>query len=387
MENIEKIRVLDISTVIAGPFAATLFAEFGAEVIKVEMPGVGDSSRKMNPTKDGIGLRWNTLGRNKKTVTLDFHYPEAKELFLKLVAKSDLIIENFRTGTLAKWGLDMDTLRKANPNIIVTHVTGYGQTGPNCYKSGFGNAVTGYAGVTYITGYSDGPPVPPAFSLCDYLSGLFAVIGSLIAILNRKSQEVDVALYECMFRLQEVMVSRYYSNGVISERGNKVGSPPGGLYRTKDGKYVNISCSTPKTYGYLMNAMGRGDLAEKYDTIDLRTEHKPELLAATSTWTESLDYAELQQICDEAKIVCSPLFTIEDIFNDEHYKAREDIQILPDETFGTVAMPAVTPRLSETPGRIKWTGRPMGAFNHEIYHDLLGIDEETLKDYEERKII
>ena len=339
MENFEKIRVLDISTVIAGPFAAAIFADFGAEVIKVEMPGKGDSSRAMNPTKDGIGLRWNTLARNKKTVTLDFHQPEAIEIFLKLVEKSDLIIENFRTGTLAKWGLDMETLRKANPDIIVTHITGYGQTGPNRYKSGFGNAVTGFAGVTYMAGYEGMPPVNPPFSLCDYLTGLFGVIGSLIAIINRKSQEIDCALYESMFRLQEVLVSRYYSNGVISERGNKVGSVPGGTYMTKDGKYVNIACSTFNTYCYLMKAMGREDIAEKYNTTDLRTQNKDEIVGITTDWVASFNYNDLQELCDKEKVVCSPLYTAEDIFNDEHFKAREEIQILPDETFGTVAMP------------------------------------------------
>ncbi|MBQ9686920.1 MAG: CoA transferase [Oscillospiraceae bacterium] len=387
MENIEKIRVLDLSTVVGGPFAAAMFADFGAEVIKVEMPGVGDPSREMNPAKDGIGLRWNALGRNKKTVTLDLHQPEAKELFLKLVGKSDVIIENFRVGTLEKWGLGMDKLRAANPDIIVTHVTGYGQTGPYKDKSGFGNAITGYAGPTYITGFADRRPVNPAFSLCDYLTGLFAMIGSLVAIINKKSQEVDASLYESMFRLQEVLVSNYYSTGTVMERGKKVGSPPGDVYESKDGKFFNLACSSSRTFRYLMKAMDREDLAEKYPTMELRTEHEDELIEATTEWCFAHTYEEIAAACDREKAVCVPIFSIVDIWNDEHFQARGNIQILPDETFGTVAQPAVTPRLSETPGKIKWTGRAMGEFNHEIFCDLLGLSETDFEDYKARKII
>lgn len=387
MENMEKIRVLDISTVVAGPFAAAILADFGAEVIKVEMPGVGDSSRVMAPIHDGIGLRWAHLGRNKKTITLDFHQPEAIELFLKLVEKSDIIIENFRTGTLAKWGLDIDTLRKANPNIIVTHITGYGQTGPNRYKSGFGNAITGYAGLTYISGYPDRPPVNPSISLCDYLTGLFAVIGSLIAVINQKSQEIDCSLYESMFRLQEVLISRYYTNGEIVERGMRIGSVPNGLYFTKDKKWVNIACSSDRTFAYLTKAMGRPDLLEKYPKQADRFPKKDELVGITGDWVASLTLSELLDICDREKIVASPLFTIEDIFHDEHYKARNEIQIVSDEKLGTVAMPAVTPRLSETPGQIKWTGRELGAYNDEIFGELIGLSQEVLADYKARKII
>lgn len=387
MNNIEKIRVLDISTVVAGPFAAAMFADFGADVIKIEMPGVGDPSRQMNPTKDGIGLRWNTLARNKRTITLDLHYPEGKELFLKLVSQSDLVIENFRAGTLEKWGLGIDVLREANPNIIVTHITGYGQTGPYRHKSGFGNAIAGYAGPTYITGFTDRRPVNPAFSLCDYLTGLFAMVGSLIAIINRKSQEIDASLYESMFRLQEVLLSNYYSTGTVMERGKKVGSPPGDVYESRDGKYFNLACSSYRTYTYLMKAMGREDLAEKYKTIDERTAHQDELIAITTDWCLSHDYDEIEAACDREKAVCVPIFSIVDIVNDEHFRERGTIEIVPDETFGTLAMPAVTPRMSETPGKIKWTGRAMGEHNREIYCGMLGLSEEQLASYEQRGIV
>ena len=199
-EALEGIRVLDISTVIAGPWGAGILADFGAEVIKVEMPGRGDAFRAMGPLKDGVSIRWPSMGRNKKSVTLDFHFEEGKKLFLELVKKSDVIIENFKTGTLDKWNLGMDVLRKANPDIIVTHVTGYGQTGPNAKLAGLGTPLQAFSGMTYMTGYPDRPPVSPPFALADYVAGLNAVIGTLMALYHRdvlkgKAQEVDISLY------------------------------------------------------------------------------------------------------------------------------------------------------------------------------------------------
>ena len=222
-EALEGIRVLDISTVIAGPWGAGLLADFGAEVIKVEMPGRGDAFRAMGPLKDGVSIRWPSMGRNKKSVTLDFHFEEGKKLFLELVKKSDVIIENFKTGTLDKWNLGMDVLREANPDIIVTHVTGYGQTGPNAKLAGLGTPLQAFSGMTYMTGYPDRPPVSPPFALADYLAGLNAVIGTLMALYHRdvlkgKAQEVDISLYEGIFRMEEAMVAQYDLLGTVRER-------------------------------------------------------------------------------------------------------------------------------------------------------------------------
>ena len=209
---LENVRVLDLSSVIAAPFAANILADFGAEVIKVEMPGRGDSFRAMGPFVDGKSIRWQSMSRNKKAVTLDLHYEEGKKILLDLVAISDVIIENFRTGTLDKWGLDIDTLRKANPKIIVTRVTGYGQTGPNKNLAGFGTPCTAFSGVTYLLGYPDRPPVSPSFSLADYIAGMNAAIGTLLALYHRDArggaaQEVDVSLYESLFRMMETIVA------------------------------------------------------------------------------------------------------------------------------------------------------------------------------------
>ena len=221
-EALEGVRILDISTVIAGPWGAGILADFGAEVIKVEMPGRGDAFRAMGPLKDGVSIRWPSMGRNKESITLDFHYDEGKKLFLDLVAKSDVIIENFRTGTLEKWGLGIDVLRKANPDIIVAHVTGYGQTGPYSKLAGLGTPLQAFSGMTYMQGYKDRPPVSPPFALADYIAGLNVVIGVMISLYHRdclkgKAQEVDVSLYEGIFRMEEAMIAQYDLLGTVRD--------------------------------------------------------------------------------------------------------------------------------------------------------------------------
>ena len=213
-QALEGVRVLDIATVIAAPWAAGYLADFGAEVIKVEMPGRGDTFRAMGPLKDGVSIRWPSMGRNKKSVTLDFHQEDGKKLFLELVAKSDVVIENFKTGTLDKWGIGVEEMRKVNPDIIVTHVTGYGQTGPNAHLAGLGTPLQAFSGMTYMQGYPDRPPVSPPFALADYIAGLNAVIGTMIALYHRdalkgKAQEIDISLYEGIFRMEEAMIAQY----------------------------------------------------------------------------------------------------------------------------------------------------------------------------------
>lgn len=198
-EALKGVRIIDLATIIAGPWGAGLLADFGAEVMKVEMPGRGDAVRSMGPLKDGVSIRWPALGRNKKSITLDLHYEEGRRIFLELIKQSDVLIENFRTGTLERWGLGMDTLRGANPDIIVTHVTGYGQTGPNRHLAGLGTPLQAFFGYTYLSGYPDRPPVSPPLALADYVAGLNAALGTLLALYHRdcrrgKAQEVDISL-------------------------------------------------------------------------------------------------------------------------------------------------------------------------------------------------
>lgn len=393
-ETLEGIRVLDIATVIAAPWAAGLMADFGAEVIKVEMPGRGDAFRAMGPLKNGISIRWPAMGRNKKSVTLDFHYEEGKQLFLELVKKSDVVIENFKTGTLDKWGLGIDVLRDANPDIIVTRVTGYGQTGPNAHLAGLGTPLQAFSGMTYMTGYKDRPPVSPPFALADYIAGLNAVIGTMMALYHRdalkgKAQEVDVSLYEGIFRMEEAMVAQYDLLGTVRERSPMPSgsSCPIGTFETKDGRYVIIVCSTDPVFVHLCDAMERPDWLPKYTRANERLADPKPIMDAVVAWTASMTYSEIKERCDKAGVPVSTIYSMKDIFEDEQYAARNDIVEVPCEEFGAVKMPGVFPVMSETPGQIKWAGPKLGSYNQEIYGGLLGKSEAELKELAAKKII
>jgi formyl-CoA transferase len=392
MSALKGLRVIDISTVIAAPFAAGLLADFGAEVIKIEMPGKGDPFRGLGPYHDGKGVRWSAMGRNKKCITLDLHFEEGKKIFLDLVSKSDLIIENFRVGTLDKWGLDMETLKKANPDIVIVRVTGYGQTGPYKDQAGFGTPATAFSGMTYITGHEDKPPVSPSFSLADYIAGLYAALSALIALYNRDAlsghgQEVDVSLYEGIFRMQEILVADYYLNNNIRERKPKLNgtSSPGGTYKTKDGKWIVLVCSTDKTFEYLTNAMNRRDLLEKFSKNRERLKEDTFMDQLVSEWVSNLKFNELKEIVDREGVPVNLIYSIEDIFNDPHYEARNNIIEMSDPIFGKIKMPGVTPVFSETPGSVEWVGPELGAHNNEIFKGLLDLNDELINELKEKK--
>jgi formyl-CoA transferase len=394
MSALKGIRALDVSTVIASPFAAGLFADFGAEVIKIEMPGRGDPFRGLGPYHKGEGVRWATMGRNKKSVTLDLHYDEGKAIFLELVAKSDIIFENFRVGTLDKWGLDMQTLKKANPDIIVVRVTGYGQSGPYKDKAGFGTPATAFSGMTYITGHEDKPPVSPSFSLADYIAGLYAAMSAMMALYHRdalggKAQEVDVSLYEGIFRMQEILVADYSLNHVIRERKPSLSgtSSPGGTFATKDKKWIVLVCSTDKTFEYLANAMNRRDLLTKYSLNKTRLENDKFINGLVEDWVNSLNYKELKEIADKEGVPVNLIYSIEDIMNDPHYKARNNIISMPHDVFGQIQMPGITPVFSETPGEVKWAGAKLGAHTEDVLLNLLGKTGAEINSLKEKGII
>lgn len=385
MEALQGVRVLDIATVIAAPWAAGLMADFGAEVLKVEMPGRGDAFRAMGPLKDGVSIRWPAMGRNKKSVTLDFHNEEGKKLFLELVAKSDVIIENFRTGTLDKWGLGIDVLRKANPNIIVTHVTGYGQTGPYAKLAGLGTPLQAFSGMTYMTGYKDRPPVSPPFALADYVAGLNAVIGTMIALYHRdclqgKPQEVDISLYEGIFRMEEAMVAQLDKLGTVRERSPMPSgaSCPIGTFETKDHRYIILVCSTNPVFEHLCDAMCRPDWLPKYAVAKDRLADPKPIMDAVTEWIANQTYDEVKARCNECGVPVSAIYSMQDIFDDPQYKFRNDILDVPCEEFGSIKMPGIFPVLTETPGQVKWAGPKLGAYNREVYGELLGKSDAEL---------
>ncbi len=396
MALLDGIRVLETSTVIAAPFCAAMMADFGADVIKVEMPDGGDPFRRLGPYHKGQPMRWAAMGRNKRCVTLDLRKEAGKEIFLGLAGKSDVLIENFRTGTMDKWGLDRETLLAVNPKLVIARMTGYGQTGPNAAKAGFGTPATAYSGMTYLTGFKDRPPVSPSFSLTDYVSGLYALSGILMALYNRdvmagKPEEVDVSLYEGIFRMLEIPVMDLHKNGVLRERTPKLSgtSSPGGTYETKDGKWVVLVCSTDKTWEYLAGVMGRKDMLTDpmYSTMAARLQNDAALDALVRAWVGSLRYDELRRIVDEAGVPTNLVYSMADIFEDPHYAARNNILDVPHPDFGSIKMPGIVPRFKENPGAVKWPGPALGQHNAEVYGELLGLDAARLGELKEQGVI
>ena len=392
---LEGVKVLDIATVIAGPWGAGILADFGAEVIKIEMPGRGDSFRAMGPLKDGVSIRWPSMGRNKKSITLDFHHEEGKKLFLQLVAQSDVVFENFKTGTLDKWGIGIEEMRKVNPNIIVTHVTGYGQTGPYRHLAGLGTPLQAFSGMTYMQGYEDRPPVSPPFALADYVAGLNAVIGTLLALYHRdalkgKAQEVDVSLYEGIFRMEESFVAELDILKRVHGRSpmSKGVSCPIGTFRTKDGAYAIMVCSTNPVFDHLCDAMDkREEWLPKYATAKDRLVDPNPIMDAVTEWFSSQTFDEVKARCDEAGVPISKVYNMQDIFDDPQYAARNDILEVPCEEFGSIKMPGVFPVLTETPGEVKWAGPKLGSSNEDIYKTRLGLTDEQLAKLKEEKVI
>jgi formyl-CoA transferase len=377
-------RILDISTMIAAPFSAALLGDMGAEIIKVELPGSGDTLRHVAPMYADRSLYWSVLGRNKCSITLDLRAARGREVFLELVKRSDAIVENFRPGTLERWDLSYDTLKSVNPDVVLVRVSGYGQDGPYRDKAGFGTPAAAMGGLTYITGYADRPPITVPIALADYLAGLFGALGALGALLERErnrqgGQSVDVSLYESVFRLLEAVVPAYGKNGVVRERmGNRTGqSSPIGSYRTSDGRYMVLSVSTDRVWQRMIQALGHPEWGTdpRFNSNPSRTRHADEVDEVVSGWFLEHTASEAQQLLDEAGVPVSPIYSIADIFADPQYAARSDIIRPSDPAIGEVPMPAVLPRFSRTPGAVRFLGPELGAHNAEVYGGLLGLSD------------
>jgi len=381
------VRVLDIGTMIAAPFGASLLADFGADVIKVELPGSGDSSRALLPKPEGVSVRWASLNRNKRCVTLDLKSDAGRGLFLKLVAESDIIMENFRPGTLERWGLDDETLRRANPGIIVVHISGYGQTGPYRDLAGFGTPATAFSGVTYLMGYPDRPPVSPPFSLADYVAGMTGALAGVMALYHRdvhrgEGQEIDVTLYEPLFRMLEFLPAEFDLNGTVRERqpGVAAGASPAGTFQTADGKWVVLVTSTERTWQRLPTAIGRPELLDdpRFLTNADRVRHDDELMAILRDWFGSRTYADAKSALDAAGCPVSLVYSIRDIVEDPHYQERENIVEVSHPTLGRLKMPGIVPKFSQTPGSVVFPGPDLGAHNRDVFGDLLGLSDEEI---------
>jgi len=394
---LEGIRILDLSTVIAAPYGAALLGDFGAEVIKIEMPEVGDPLRNLGPYYNGEGLRWPGMSRNKKSITLDLRQEEGKEILRKLVSKSDMVIENFRTGTLEKWGIGYEDLKEYNPDLVMIRVTGYGQTGPYSHKAGFGTPATAFSGFTYLHGYPDRPPISPSFSLTDYVTGIYVAFAAVTALYHRdchdegSGQYVDVSLYESMFRMMEFLISDYDQTGNIKDRspGLSGHSAPAGNFLTKDGHWIILVTSSDKTFERLAKAMNREDMLtdERYHTNSVRLTRFDEVNGIVSDWVKTKTKDELQHLLDECGVPMSPIYSIKDIFEDPQYKARENIVEVDYPRLGKVKIPGVVPKFSETPGSIRQIAPDLGEHNDEILIKLLELDEGTIASLKEKKVI
>lgn len=387
MKALEGIRVLDLGTFVAGPFCTTILGEFGAEVIKVEPPGVGDSLRRFGTHTDcGDTLMWLNESRNKKCVSLDLAQPEGQELLKKLAAECDIIVENFRPGVLEKWGLDYDILRAINPGIILVRISAYGQDGPNSHKPGFARVAHAFSGLAYLAGEPGRVPVTPgSTSLADYGSGLYAAVGALLALRVREKtgqgQCVDLALYESVFRVLDEMVPAFHKFGIVRERmgADTVNVVPHSHYKTRDEKWIAIACTNDRIFERLAQVMNRPELAAPYTygPIANRLANRDAVNSLVSDWVGSLSAAEALAECDAGQVPASILFSVADIFDDPQYKARENISIVPSRA-GPLAVPSVIPKLSETPGSIEWLGDELGAHNDEILGGLLGVSDTQL---------
>ncbi|HGP3327327.1 CoA transferase [Acinetobacter baumannii] len=372
---LEKIKVLEIGTLIAAPFATRILAEFGAEVIKIEPIGKGDPLRKWRKLHHGTSLWWYLQSRNKKSLALNLKSPEAIALIKKMIVDTDILVENMRPGALEKLGLDWETLKSINPKLTFVRISGYGQSGPYKDKPGFGAIGEAMGGIRYTTGSQDSAPARVGVSLGDSLASLHAVIGALMSIVNIKTnngngQIVDVSLAESVFNIMESVVPEYDLHGFIRERsgGSLPGIAPSNTYRTKDNAFVVIAGNSDPIFKRLMHVIGREDLANRpeFEHNDGRAQQSDLLDAAIESWSRQHSIDEVLQQLEQAEVPSGRIYSVADMVNDPHFNARDMLLSteLPDGQ--VVKMPGIVPKLSETPGQVKWRGPELGEHTESV---------------------
>ncbi len=393
------ILVIDVATVIAAPYCAGILGEFGAEVLKVEHPVGGDICRRYGtPTARGDTLAWLSEARNKKSVTIDLHRPDGVAVFKRLIEKADVLCENFRPGTLEKWGLSWETLHEINPGLVMLRVTGYGQTGPYKDRPGFARIAHAVGGIAYLSGMPKGTPVTPgSTTLGDYLTGLYGCLGVLMALRYREQtgigQYIDAALYESVFRCTDELAPAYAMYGTVRERHGPTHNDfacPYGHFPTRDGKWIAIACATDKLFVRLTEAMGRTELASSglYGEQKTRLEHRHDVNEIVRDWCGSLTREEILKRCFATGAPAGPLNNIADIFGDRQFHARRNLTAIDDPDLGeTIVVPSVIPRLSETPGKIRHLGPKLGQHTDEILENLLGMSAEEISGLRKKRVI
>jgi formyl-CoA transferase/succinyl-CoA--D-citramalate CoA-transferase len=391
---LDGIRVLELAQIVAGPFCGTLMAEFGAEVIKTEMPGRGDDLRRLGPAEDGHSYWFAVDNRNKKLMTLDLHVPKGQGIVRRLVERCDVVLENFRPGVLEKWGLGWETLHAINPRLVMARVTAFGQTGPLSQGPGFAAIASAFGGTWYVNGPADRPPARPTPVYPDYMTGLFTAFGVLAALRHRdatgEGQWIDAALYESAFRIMEYTPTFYGRQKVVRERGGlQHAGWPGGAFETLDGRWLVFTAPAQHLFERLCAMIGRPELPRdpRFASATERPKNVPVILDLMTEWFHARPFDKAVAELTAADIPHSPIMSMADIFADPHYRARDMIIDVPDEQLGLLPQPGVIPKLSRTPGRVTHAGATMGRHTDEILSGLLGLSADDIAALRAEKVI
>lgn len=390
---LEGLRVIDAATLFAGPVIASLLGDFGADVIKIEHPD-GDALRKTGFTKDGVPLWWKVVARNKRCITLNLK--NGSDLFKKLVATADVLIENFRPGTLEKWGLGWEVLSALNPRLVMVRVTGFGQTGPYRDRPGFGTLAEAMSGFAHITGLPDGPPTLPPFGLADGIAAHYGTFATMFALYERdakgsgRGQFIDLSLYEPIFALLGYQPTLYDQLGVVQGRtGNRsFNNAPRNAYRTKDGRWVALSASAPSIVGRVLTLTGGPEFAAdpRFKTAAGRVQHVEEIDRVVGGWIGRHTLVEVLKAFEESEGAVAPVYDVKQIFEDPHYQARKDLIEVPDAELGHIRMQNVFPFMSRTPGEVRHAGARLGEHNRDVYCGEFGLSEKEIEALRERGV-
>ena len=394
---LEGLRIVDLATVIAGPLSSALLADFGADVVKIELPNGGDGVRALPPFKNGVALWGKVTNRNKRGITLDIRTPEGLELLKQMLPKFDVLVENFRPGTLAKWGLPIEEIRRINPDLTVLRVSGFGQTGPRARDAGFARVAEAMSGLTTLCGESERTPLHLGYPIADGITGVFGAFSIMMALYRRlndpaaRGEEIDLSLYESMHRILEFLVIEYDQLGAVRERsGNRSQyAVPSGVYRTDDNRWVSLACSTQSVFERMAEAMDRADLIDnaRFRTNADRVTNADAIEEIVTAWFAANGFPNVSQLLSEKGVAFSLVFTAKDAFEDPHYAARENIVAVEDSELGTIRMQGIVPKLRDAPGAVRRAGPALGQHNAEVYEELLDLSADEISTLKEKGIV
>ena len=394
---LEGLRIVDLATVIAGPLSSALLADFGADVVKIELPNGGDGVRALPPFKNGVALWGKVTNRNKRGITLDIRTPEGLELLKQMLPKFDVLVENFRPGTLAKWGLPIEEIRRINPDLTVLRVSGFGQTGPRARDAGFARVAEAMSGLTTLCGESERTPLHLGYPIADGITGVFGAFSIMMALYRRlndpaaRGEEIDLSLYESMHRILEFLVIEYDQLGAVRERsGNRSQyAVPSGVYRTDDNRWVSLACSTQSVFERMAEAMDRADLIDnaRFRTNADRVTNADAIEEIVNAWFAANEFPNVSQLLSEKGVAFSLVFTAKDAFEDPHYAARENIVAVEDSELGTIRMQGIVPKLRDAPGAVRRAGPALGQHNAEVYEELLDLSADEISTLKKKGIV